>query len=389
MNARANPPKSVEAEIVKLPTSAEAPKRGGDAPAPAAARAPDPAPEAAKKKGGSRRLIAMIAVPLILVVGGAYFYLTGGRYQDTDNAYVQQAIVSLSPDVAGRIIKVAVKENQPVQAGDVLFVIDPAPYKIALDQADAALAAARVNVDQLRVAYTTAQAKLAAAEQTLSIRQREQGRSTDLATKGVATAASVDDTLLAFQQAQSDVDVAKQAVASAAAALGGDPNIKTEDHPSVRTALAAQESAQRNLDKTTVKAPADGVVSQVASLNVGQFVGAGTTIASLVETDNSWVEANFKETQLGTLKVGQPADVAIDTYGGVTLHGKVGSVGAATGAEFSLIPAQNATGNWVKVVQRVPVRIDFDGASQLPLRTGMSTTVTVDTGKSRLDDMIH
>jgi len=183
--------------------------------------------------------------------------------------------------------------------------------------------------------------------------------------------------------------VAKQAVASAAAALGGDPNIKTEDHPSVRTALAAQESAQRNLDKTTVKAPADGVVSQVASLNVGQFVGAGTTIASLVETDNSWVEANFKETQLGTLKVGQPADVAIDTYGGVTLHGKVGSVGAATGAEFSLIPAQNATGNWVKVVQRVPVRIDFDGASQLPLRTGMSTTVTVDTGKSRLDDMIH
>ncbi len=386
MNARVNPPKAAQAQIVQLPITSEAPNRGAEAPSGPKALEPPPA---APKKRGSRRVVAMVLVPLVLALGGGYFYLTGGRYEDTDNANVQQAIVSLSPDIAGRIVDVEVRENQIVKAGDVLFHIDPAPYSIALDTANAALAAARVNVDQLRVAYTTAEAKLAAAQQTLDIRRREQGRSTDLATKGVATQAAVDDTLLALQQAQSDVDVGKQTVASAAAALGGDPNVKTEDHPLVRTALAAQENARRNLDKTTVVAPAPGVISQVASLNVGQFVATGTTIASLVETGSSWVEANFKETQLGALKVGQPADVTIDTYGGVTLHGRVGSVGAATGAEFSLIPAQNATGNWVKVVQRVPVRIDFDGDGQLALRTGMSATVAVDTGKSRLDAMTH
>ena len=386
MNARANQPAQGEAQVVKLPASAEAPNtRGPDAAAPKAPPvAEGPAP---KKKGGGRRLVLMISVPLVLLAGGAYFWLNGGRYEDTDNAYVAQAIVSLSPDIAGRITQVNVKENQVVKAGDVLFEIDAAPYRIALDQANAALASARLNVDQLRVSYTTAEAKLTAAQQTLDIRQREQGRSTDLASKGVTTAAAVDDTLLALQQAQSDVDLDKQGVAGAIAALGGDPNVKTDDTPSVKTALAALESAQRDLSKTTVVAPSDGIVSQVASLNVGQFVATGTTIASLVATNQTWVEANFKETQLGSLKNGQPADIVVDAYPGVTLHGKIDSIGAATGAQFSLIPAQNATGNWVKVVQRVPVRIEVASNPDQPLRTGMSATATVDTGKSRLDEM--
>ena len=183
MNARVSQPAKGEAQVVKLP------------PATAEAGAPKPteapaAPEAPKKKGRGRRLILMVSVPLVLAVAGGYFWLTGGRYEDTDNAYVQQAIVSLSPDIAGRITSVDVKENQVVKAGQVLFRIDPAPYQIALDQANAALATARLSVDQLRVAYTTAEAKLAAAQQTLDIRQREQGRSADLANKGVATAAS-------------------------------------------------------------------------------------------------------------------------------------------------------------------------------------------------------
>jgi membrane fusion protein (multidrug efflux system) len=384
MNARVTPPAKGEAEIVKMPT-AEAPKPAQPAPS---APAPAPAAEApAKKKGGSRRVILMVAVPLVLVVGGAYFWLTGGRYEDTDNAYVTQPIVSISPDIAGRITEIDVKENQHVNKGDVLFKMDPAPFQIALDQANAALAAARLNVEQLRVTYQTAETKLAADQQTLTIQQRTQARNTELASKGVATQTTVDQGQLAVQQAQQAVDLDKQSVQGALAALNGDVNIKTDDHPSEKTALAAVEQAKLNLDKTTVVAPGAGVVSQIPSFNVGQYVGEGTTIVSLVETDNTWVEANFKETQLETLKVGQPATIAVDAYGG-KLEGTVESIGAATGAQFSLIPAQNATGNWVKVVQRVPVRIAIKADDGEALRSGMSATVTVDTGKTTLDKML-
>jgi membrane fusion protein (multidrug efflux system) len=163
------------------------------------------------------------------------------------------------------------------------------------------------------------------------------------------------------------------------AALAGDPKIATDDHPAVRTALAALENAKRNLAKTTVIAPAAGIVSQVANLNVGQFIATGTTIATLVETDDTWIEANFKETQLASLTPGLPVEVTIDAYPGVKFEGKVQSIGAATGAEFALIPAQNATGNWVKVTQRVPVQIEVEPVDGKVLRAGMSAVVAVDT----------
>ena len=379
MNARVETPKPGEAEPVTNPAQAAAAT---------AAPAATPAAPPAKPKNKGRRYLLMFGLPVILAVGGGYFYLTGGRYIDTDNAYVQQSKVSISPDIAGRVVSVSVHENQAVKAGDTLFKLDPEPFQIALDQANAALASARVNVEQLRVAYGTAQAKLASAQATLEIRQRELDRQSSLAGKGVSTAATVDDTTLAFQTAQSAVTLAQQEVANATAALGGDPEIKTEDHPAVRTALAAKENAERNLAKTTVVAPASGIVSQVASLNVGQFVGAGTTIASLVETGDTWVQANFKETQLADLIAGQPAEITVDAYPGLKLKGHVDSIGAATGAEFALIPAQNATGNWIKVVQRIPVKIRVDEDSADVLRTGMSAVVAVDTGKSTLDKML-
>ena len=393
MNARVTEPKAGEATVVAIPRaekSAPATAPVAEAPAqqpqqPPQAAAPEAPP---KKKGGSRRLILMIAVPLVLVVAGGWFWLSGGRYEDTDNAYVQQSKVSVSADIAGRIANVNVGENQTVKAGDVLFTIDPASYKIALDQANAALASARVNVEQLKVSYGTAQVQLKSAQASLAIRQAAYDRQNALVEQGVNSNSTLDDTKLALQQAQAAVDQANQALAAATAALAGDPNIVTDKHPAVLAALAAVEQAQRNLDKTTVKAPADGIVSNVSSLNAGQFVAAGTTIASLVETDGTWIEANFKETQLGEMKAGQPADVRVDAYPGV-LHGTVESLGAATGSEFSLIPAQNATGNWVKVVQRVPVRIQLpDNAPELAdLKTGMSATVTVDTGRSTLDKL--
>ncbi len=378
MNARATPPAPGEAKPVDVTVAEAAKPAEGSTPAAAAPAAPTPAAPA-KKKRSARSLAIMVAVPLILAAGGGYFWLTGGRYIDTDNAYVQQAKVSISSDVAGRIISVAVKDNQMVTAGETLFAIDPQPYQIALQQAEAALSSARVNVEQLRVAYSTANAKLDAAKATLAIRQKEWDRASNLQQQGVSAESTLDDSRLALQQAQANVSLEQQDVAGATAALAGNPDIATDDHPAVRAAMAARDNAQRNLDKTTVVAPADGIIAQVASLNVGQFVNMGTTIATLVETGDIWVEANFKETQLTTLSTGLPAEITVDAFPGQKLHGTIESIGAATGAEFALIPAQNATGNWVKVTQRVPVRISVTDTEGEPLRAGMSATVSVDT----------
>jgi membrane fusion protein (multidrug efflux system) len=318
-------------------------------------------------------------VPLLLAAAGAYFWFTGGRYQDTDNAYVQQAKLALSADVGGRIATVSVRENQRVETGEVLFTLDPEPYRIALAQADAALATARVNVEQLKVAYASAEAQLRAAEATVAIRQAAYDRKNALVQSGTASDATLDDVKLALETAQNAVTAARQQLASAAAALTGNPQLATDDHPAVRAAQAARDVAARNLDKTVVRAPAAGIVSQVASLNAGQFIAMGTTIASLIETDDTWIEANFKETQLASLHEGMPVEVRVDAYPGLVLDGRLDSIGAATGAEFALIPAQNATGNWVKITQRVPVRIAVSPAEGAILRAGMSAAVAVDT----------
>ena len=370
MNARVTPPAPGEAKPVTT-SAVEAGKP--EAAAPAAPEAP------AKKKRSGRRLALMLAVPVVLAAGGGYFWLTGGRYQETDNAYVEQAKVALSADVAGRIASVSVHENQQVKAGDVLFAIDPEPYRIALAQADAALATARVNVEQLKVAYGTAKAQLSAAQSTLAIRQAAFDRKNSLVESGTAADATLDDVKLALETAKTAVTGAEQQLASATAALTGNPDIPTDEHPAVRAALAARDTAQRNLDKTTVTAPADGIVSQVASLNAGQFIATGTTIASLIETGNTWIEANFKETQLASLHEGMPVEIKIDAYPGVAFEGELESIAAATGSEFALVPAQNATGNWVKVTQRVPVRIAVTPVDGKTLRAGMSAVVAVDT----------
>ena len=370
---RAEPPAAPPAAPVAAPVAAE-PK----------SEPPAAAPAKPKRK---RRRGLMLAVPLVLAGVGGWVWLTGGRYETTDNAYVRQAILPVSADVAGRIIEVAVHENQRVEAGAVLFRLDAEPYRIALDQADAALASARLATEQQRSAWVIAQGRLEAAQQVLDLRQRDYQRQTELSTRGVITNAALDNASLTVQAAENDVRLAGLAVTQAAAALGGDPARETDSLPSVRAALSAREAAARALDHTEIRAPAAGVVSQTASLNVGQYLGTGTMVASLVEADASWIEANFKETQIGVLVPGQPVTVTIDAYSGIEMQGVVESLGAATGSQFSLIPAQNATGNWVKVVQRVPVRIRLTTPSLQALRDGLSANVSVDTGTSRLDRM--
>lgn len=344
---------------------------------------PQPAAAAPARRNRGRFLV-MAALPLALVAAGGYYWVTGGRYQETENANLRQAKVSIASEAAGRIVKVGVADNASVKAGDILFEVDPEPYRIALAQADAALAAARLNVEQLRAAYSQATAQERVAASALDYAQSQFDRSNDLVRKGVNAPSALDEARMDLDKAKEQHSAALQGIVSAKAALGGNPDIPTEQHPTVLSAQAARDKAAFSLAQTTVRAPADGTVSQAASFKIGQFVGTGTPVFSLVETGDTWVEANFKETQLTNMKPGQEAEIVLDTYPDRTFRGTVAAIGAGTGAEFSLLPAQNATGNWVKVTQRIPVRIKLDDdASRPALRTGMSATVSIDTGVAR------
>jgi len=342
--------------------------------------APSPATaEAGKPRRSRRRFIVMALVPALLLAIGGYFWLTGGRYASTDNAYVQQDKVTITADVSGRIVEVAARENDAVAAGQLLFQINPEPYRIALAGAEAGLASARLQVEQLRAAYEQAMAEETAAADDVDFKQKSFERQQGLLKKGVASQASFDTAENDLHTAQQALSQAKQRSEAALAALGGDAAIETDDHPLVLAAIAKRDQAQLDLADTSVKAPSAGVVAQADRLQVGQYVTAATPVLALVETGHSWVEANFKETDLTRMKVGEPATITIDAYPDHRFTGEVTSIGAGTGAEFSLLPAQNATGNWVKVVQRVPVRISFsDPDHQVPLRTGLSASVSVD-----------
>ena len=331
-----------------------------------------------------RRMALMLAVPLAVLLAAGWWWLVGGRWASTDNAYVHQDIVQLSADVAGRITEVAAQENQHVQAGELLFRIDDRPYRIALQQDEAALAAARLKVEQYRAAYREALAERMAAAQNLDFRQRELDRQARLATGGYAAQARLDEVRNDVAAARQRVAAAEQGVARALAELGGDAAIATDDHPLVREAVARRDQARLDLEHTTVRAPADGVISQSERLLVGQYIMAGMPVVSLVETGSLWIEANFKETDLAHMRPGQPAEIAIDAFPDLDLAATVASIGAGTGAEFSVLPAQNATGNWVKVVQRVPVRLHLASPEAAArLRSGLSATVAVDTGWTR------
>jgi membrane fusion protein, multidrug efflux system len=334
-----------------------------------------------------RRAI-MLSVPVILVLGVGGYWLLGGRYVSTENANLHQARISVAAVIGGRVQSVAIADNQTVKMGDTLFQVDPTPYQLALNEAQVAVTSARISVEQIKVAYAqaVAQAKLAADD--AAFQTAELNRQIALSNKGVAPASTLDDARHMAQRATENRDVAQQAVASALAALGGDPNIATDSHPKVQAALVALERAKYNLDQTTVTAPADGLIYQASSFKPGQMVSAGQPLFSLVETGDYWVEANFKETQLADISVGQKVDVTFDLDTAHTYSGQVQAIGAGTGAEFSLLPAQNATGNWVKVTQRVPVRISLDDPQAALLASGMSASVSVDTGRrSGLSEM--
>jgi len=341
-----------------------------------------PADEAAAAAPPSRRRwlrpLLLFGVPLLLAAGALVVYLTGGRYVSTDNAYVQQDMVSVSPDVTGRIVGVNVRENQRVRQGQLLFTIDPEPYRIALAQADADLATARVSVATLATDTGTADADIADARAQIALTQANYDRQATLMKQGFTTRAAFDAATQSVAAARAKLATAQASAARARQQLGSGGG--SGQPAAIQVALAKRQKAALDLARTAVRAPADGIVSQTSRLQVGTITPSGVPALSLVVSDHAWVEANFKETDLDHMAVGQPAELSFDAYRGMSVRGRVQSIGAGTGSEFSVLPAQNANGNWVKVTQRVPVRIAVVGTPPRPLIAGLSTDVRVDTG---------
>ncbi|HXZ47836.1 MAG TPA: HlyD family secretion protein [Usitatibacter sp.] len=332
---------------------------------------------------GSRRVL-MILGPVVVVAAALYFYLTGGRYETTDDAYVETARVAISCNVAGRVEEVAVRENQPVRKGDLLFRLDEAPFRIAVEDAAAQLAAARLRVESLKASYRQRLSEQRAAEDTLAYQQREYERQKRLLPSGISSQLQVDRALHAVQDAEAQLAGAKQRIGEVVASLGGDPRIAPERHPAVQQAQAALDRARLELSYTVVRAPADGIVARVDRLQPGTYIAAAAPVFALVSATDVWVEANFKEDQLEHMRAGQAATVEVDAYPGHTFRATVASLSPGTGSQFSALPAENATGNWVKVVQRVPVRLHLDRLDPAyPLHAGLSASATVDTRHRR------
>ena len=363
-------------------------ENGAPAETPALAAARSAPPRARRswhallRRRGPRRLL-MWGVPLLIVLAGGYMYLTGGRYVSTDDAYVKSGMVTISADVAGRVTDIAVKDSQRVRKGDVLFRLDDRSYRFALDRAEANLAQVRLQIEQLRASYRQKRSELQAAKDTLDFQGRQFERSRALVGNKTVSEAQFDQARQAVQAAWQAVAAIEQQIAGILASLGGNAEIATDKHPLVLQAQAQLDQARLDFDRATVRAPIDGIVSRVESLQVGQYLNVGTAAFALV-TARVWIEANFKETELTHMAVGNAATVTIDSYPGMTLTAHIESIGAATGSEFSILPPQNATGNWVKVTQRLPVRIAIDADDPArPLRAGMSATVEVDTRHRR------
>jgi membrane fusion protein (multidrug efflux system) len=326
-----------------------------------------------KLKSSKARTILLLIVPALLLLIGAYMWLTSGGSESTDNAQVKTDIVSVTAQVTGPAIEVDVKNGDHVKRGDVLFRIDPAPFKVALEQAEAQLAAARLQTNELRTQAAGTGADITGAQANLEIKRNALGRQSALLKKGFTTRADYEDALNEVRTAETELADARARAANASAAIA------PGQQPSIAQAQAAVDKAKLDLERTVVRAPMDGEIANADRLQIGTQIISGVGAVSVVHSDSAWIEANFKEKQLMDMRPGQPVTVKIDAYPGESFKAHVQSIGAGTGSEFSILPAQNANGNWVKVTQRVPVRIAFDGHPSKPMIAGLSAVVTVDT----------
>jgi membrane fusion protein (multidrug efflux system) len=351
-------------------------KPRGDAGAPAG-------PVADGKKRSLKRPLMFALLPVVLVAGG-YFYVTGGAIMSTDNAYVQADVVGVSDDISGLVKQVVVRDNQQVKAGDELFKLDDEPFRIALDKADAQLGMVKNDLLAMRTSYKDMQAQIEQAKADIALNTLTVERQEKLLVNNYTAQATLDsarNTLIASQQKFASLN---QQLAGIAVNLNGDPDAPIENHPRYKNALAARDEAARQLSHTVVKAPFEGIVTNVPTLQPGQYLASGVTAFNIVSADHVWVAASPKETELTAVAPGQKVTVTVDTYPGEKWTGTVESISPASASSFSLLPAENTSGNWVKVVQRIPMRVRVENEPGRPqLRVGMSVEVNVDTGHPR------
>lgn len=329
-----------------------------------------------------RNLMFLILGPAVIAGVSLWVYLQGGRYVSTDNAYLKSEIVSVSSEITGRVVEVIPHDNERVSKGQLLFRIDDQPYRIALAKAEANLANVRGSIESEKADYLSDKLAIDNANTDLEFRRKEMERIRHLVDTRSIPAAQFDQAEYAWRSASNALDNRTQSLQAARARLI-DPNLPTEQHPRYLQAFAELEKSTLDISHLEVRAPADGVAVNVA-VHEGEYVIAGSALVSLVDDNNMWLEANFKETDLTWVRPGQVVSVSIDAFPGKTWEARVSGIMPATGSEFSLLPAQNSSGNWIKVVQRIRVNITLDNYNrELPISAGMSAVVDIDTGRSR------
>ncbi len=325
----------------------------------------------------------LVGVPALAIVAGVALWLQGGRSVGTDNAYVKADIAQISPEVAGKVVEVRVRDHEAVHAGDVLVKLDPEPFRIALEKADAELDSARTVVETARATWRETRSELAEAQSQVDYLTRQLARQRDLANHGVASATKLEEAENNAAVARDRLNVVHRRLERVLTLLNGDPDLPADQHPLVRQKLADRDRAALDLAHATIIAPLNGTTVNVR-LQPGDEVKAATPLFAVVADTRPWVEANLKETDLTNVTPGQKVKVVLDIYPDEVWEGRVDSISPATGAEFALLPPQNASGNWVKVVQRLPIRIRLlPHEGEKPLRAGTTATVQIATGQER------
>jgi membrane fusion protein, multidrug efflux system len=332
-----------------------------------------------------RRVLLLVVLPVVAVIAGLVFYLNGGRYVTTDDAYVGAQKVLITPDISGKIEKVVVREGQHVKKGDVLFEIDPVPFRLAELQARATLDQAHTTWDNLRANIKIFDDMADLMRQGVELKQRDVDRKSTLVKSNFSSQLDLDNSSTGLVTAQAELAFVKQQTSSAKTQLLGNADLPLEQFPPYALAKAALGQAERNLDHTVMRAPMDGIATQVDQIQLGRFAMAGAPVFSVIDTEKPWVDANLKESDFTYISEGQTVDIDVDAFPNHVFKGTIGSLSPGTGAQFSILPPQNATGNFVKVVQRVPVRIYFDSNDKYvqKLKAGMSAYTTIDTGHRR------
>ena len=352
--------------------------------APQPAVPPAPALAAKRSRRGGSRFVLLVVLPIVALVAGGYWWLSAGRYVTTDNAYVGAEKVMITPQVSGAVSRIDVVEGQHVAIGDRLFEIDPAPYRDALALAEGRVAAARAEYENLQLSYKSDQDQIRMGQEAVKVRQSDFDRKSALLSQRAGTAVDLDNSAAALIQAREILAFVQQQLDAARIKLGGALDAPLDAFPDYMQAKAQFEEAKRNLANTTLLAPIAGVATQVPQIQLGRFIAAGAPVFAVIADRGLWIDANPKESDLTYVHRGLEATVTVDAFPDRTWRGKVGAIAPGTGAQFAILPPQNASGNWVKVVQRVPLRVEFDADQDASgLRAGMSAYVSIDTGRSR------